>query len=52
MANLQTETIKITLSKMIKNSDTETLIIDAEMIASLEAVISELAGAGVMVVFE
>lgn len=52
MANLQTETIKITLSKMIKNSDTETLIIDAEMIASLEAVISELAGAGVMVEFE
>lgn len=52
MAKLVTETITITLSKMVKNSDAETNILDEEVLASLESVITELAGEGVMVEIE
>jgi hypothetical protein len=52
MAKLVTETITITLSKMVKNSDKEANILDAEMLAGLEAVVTELAGEGVMVEIE
>ncbi len=52
MAKLVTETITITLSKMVKNSDSETNILDGDVLASLESVITELAGDGVMVEIE
>lgn len=52
MAKLITETITITLSKMVKNDVKTDGILDAETIASLESVITELAGEGVMVEIE
>lgn len=52
MAKLQTESITITLSKIIKNNEKEQVIISAELIESLEAVIAELAGTNVTVEIE
>ena len=52
MAKLVTETITITLSKMVKNSDADSNIFDSDTLASLESVIAELAGDGVMVEIE
>lgn len=51
MTKLVTETITITLSKMVKNTDDAT-ILDGDTLASLETVITELAGDGVMVEIE
>lgn len=52
MAKLLTETITITLSKMIRNDDNEANVLDDETMASLVSVITELAGDGVMVEVE
>lgn len=53
MAQLITETITITLSKMVKSSyHNDNVVLDEEVRASLEAVIQELAGDGVMVEIE
>ena len=52
MAKLQTETFTITLSKMVKNSEPDVGVLDAGTLASLEAVIQELAGNDVMVEIE
>lgn len=55
MAKLVTETITITLSKLVKNSDAESGdagILDGEMLAGIEAVVTELVGDGVMVEIE
>jgi hypothetical protein len=54
MAKLVTETITITLSKMVRNGDEDTSreIFSAETLNSLLTVIEELAGEGVMVELE
>ena len=52
MAKLVTETFTITLSKMVKNTEDAATIIDGDTLASLETVITELAGEGVMVEIE
>ena len=52
MATLQEETITITLSKILKSGDKQQLIIGAELLESLEAVITELVGTNVTVEFK
>jgi hypothetical protein len=49
MAKLNEEMIVIKISELLKDSDESRIILDAEMCASLEAVIQELAGAGKLV---
>jgi translation initiation factor IF-2 len=49
MAKLQSETIKITVSKLLKDTDKEDILLTAETMASLEVVIQELAGAGTLI---
>jgi len=49
MAKLNEEMIVIKISELLKDSDESRQILDAEMCASLEAVIQELAGAGKLV---
>ena len=49
MAKLNEEMIVIKISELLKDSDESRTILDAEMCASLEAVIQELAGAGKLV---
>jgi len=49
MAKLQTETLVIQVSKILKDSDEQTEIISSEVVASLEAVVQELAGNGAVV---
>jgi hypothetical protein len=52
MAKLLTETITITLSKMIRNDEKSTTVLDEETLAGLVSVVTELAGDGVMVEVE
>jgi translation initiation factor IF-2 len=49
MAKMQTETVVITVTKLLKDSDTESVILADDTVASLEAVVQELAGAGALV---
>jgi hypothetical protein len=49
MAKLQEDVLTIKLSKLIKDSDTVDTNLSPELIQSLEAVVQELAGAGVLV---
>ena len=49
MAKLQEEVLVIKVSKMIRDTDVETEILNAETVASLEAVVQELAGANTLV---
>ncbi len=49
MAKLQEEVLVIKVSKLLKDSDTESEILTAETVASLEAVVQELAGANTLV---
>ena len=49
MAKLQEEVLVIKVSKMLKDNDAETGILTAETVASLEAVVQELAGANTLV---
>jgi hypothetical protein len=49
MAKLQEEVLVIKVSKMIRDNETETEILNAETVASLEAVVQELAGANTLV---
>ena len=49
MAKIQSENVIITFSKLTKDSDETTSITNEELVASLEAVAQELAGAGVVV---
>jgi hypothetical protein len=49
MAKLQTETIVIQVSKLRRDNEAPTDIISDEVVASLEAVVQELAGAGALV---
>ena len=49
MAKLQEEVLVIKVSKMIRDNDVESEILTAETVASLEAVVQELAGANTLV---
>ena len=49
MAKIHEETVVITLSKLIKDSDAGTEIATADIVAALQSVAEELAGAGVVV---
>ena len=49
MAFMHTETLVITVTKLLKDKDTPSAIITDDVATSLEAVVSELAGAGVLV---
>jgi hypothetical protein len=49
MAKINQQNLVITLSQLIKDSDAETAIMSPDTVASLEAVIAELAGSGVIV---
>ena len=49
MAKIYTESIVITLSKLIKDNDAGGEIATADIVAALQSVAEELAGAGVVV---
>ena len=49
MAKLHEEVIVVKVSKLLKDSDSEPVILDADTITSIEAVVQELAGAGTLV---
>ena len=49
MAKINQQNLVITLSTLVKDSAPDTAIISAEVVEQLEAVIAELAGAGVIV---
>lgn len=49
MAKLNEELVVIKVSELLKDSDEQRVILDDEMITSLEAVIQEIAGAGKLV---
>ena len=49
MAKLQEEVLVIKVSKLLKDSDTESAILTKDTVASLEAVVQELAGANTLV---
>jgi len=49
MAKIHEEVVVIKLSKLIKDSDSGTDIATADIVAALQSVAEELAGAGVVV---
>lgn len=49
MAKLHEEVLVIKVSKLLKDSDTDSIILTADTVTSLEAVIQELAGANTLV---
>ncbi len=49
MAKLQEEVLVVKISRLLKDSEQESVIIDAASLVSLEAVVQELAGAGALV---
>jgi hypothetical protein len=49
MAKIYTETVVITLSKLVKDNDNTDIITTDDIIAALASVAEELAGAGVVV---
>ena len=49
MAKINEQTFVITVSQLIKDSDTESPLLSAEAISQLEAVIAELAVPGALV---
>lgn len=49
MAKMQTETLVITVTKLLKDNDPESFVLSDDTVASLEAVVSELAGTGAIV---
>ena len=49
MAKLNEEMVVIKVSELLKDSDEQRVILDDDMIASLEAVIQEIAGASKLV---
>lgn len=52
MAKLNTSSIIITVSKLVKNSEPTDLLLTDEVVAQLEAIVSELVGDGVVVEIE
>lgn len=49
MAKIQEQNILIKFSKIAKDSDEDSTVVDQDVVASLEAVAQELAGAGIIV---
>ena len=49
MAKINEQTIVITVSQLVKNDADSAQLLSPEVIAQLEAVVAELAGAGTMV---
>ena len=49
MAKIQEEIIVVKVSKLLKDTESSTPIMGADAVASLEAVIQELAGANTLV---
>jgi len=49
MAKLHEETVVITVSKLLRNDEEADVILTADTVTSLEAVVQELAGAGSLV---
>lgn len=49
MAKLQEDTLVIKISKLVKDSDELGTNLSEDLVASLEAVVQELAGAGTLV---
>ena len=49
MAKINQQNLVITLSQLIKDSESESVILTSDAVESLEAVIAELAGAGAIV---
>ena len=49
MAKINEQTLVITVSQLVKDSADIQPLLSAEIIAQLEAVVAELAGAGVLV---
>lgn len=49
MAKINEQTLVITLSQLVKNDADLQPLLSAEVVAQLEAVVAELAGAGTMV---
>jgi hypothetical protein len=49
VAKLQEEVVVIKVSKLLKDAESESIILTSDTIASLEAVIQELAGANTLV---
>jgi hypothetical protein len=52
MAKINTNTIKITASKLVRDNASTQAIIDAELSAQIEAIVQELLGEGVLVEIE
>ena len=52
MAKIQEKVLVIKLSKLLKDTDQETPILDDDTLTQLYAVMQELAGAGVLVEME
>lgn len=49
MAKLHEEVIVVKVSKLLKDSESESTILDTDTVTSIEAVVQELAGAGTLV---
>ena len=49
MAKIHTESIVLTLSKLVRDTDAGNEIATADIVAALQSVAEELAGAGVVV---
>ncbi len=49
MAKIQEEVLVIKVSKLLKDSESESTVLTEDVTASLEAVVAELAGAGALV---
>ena len=49
MAKIQEKILVVKLSKLLKDTDNETPILDEESVAQLTAVFEQLAGSGVLV---
>jgi len=49
MAKLQEEIVVIKVSRLLKDSENESVILDQDLLTNLETVVQELAGAGALV---
>ena len=49
MAKMQTETLVITVTKLLRDTDKEATVLTDDVTTSLEAVVTELAGGGALV---
>jgi hypothetical protein len=52
MAKVQTETVVITVSKLVKDAANATALISDDVVTALESVVEELVGAGLVVEIE